>query len=74
MVGAEPRDVTVRNRLLGRGSYVLVRNGAGELLVSKRSSKKVRELHGSSQTADSFLGFGTFGLCASAFSFTAVRD
>lgn len=40
VVGAEPRDVTVRNRLLGRGSYVLVRNGAGELLVSKRSSKK----------------------------------
>ncbi|KAG2498551.1 hypothetical protein HYH03_003302 [Edaphochlamys debaryana] len=40
VVGHEPRDVTVRNRLLGRGSYVLVSNGAGELLVSKRSSRK----------------------------------
>ncbi|KXZ50213.1 hypothetical protein GPECTOR_17g850 [Gonium pectorale] len=40
VVGAEPRDVTVRNRLLGRGAYVLVSNREGELLVSKRSSSK----------------------------------
>ncbi|EFJ50066.1 hypothetical protein VOLCADRAFT_89051 [Volvox carteri f. nagariensis] len=40
VVGAEPRDVTVRNRLLGRGSYVFVTNDLGELLVSKRSMKK----------------------------------
>ncbi|GLI65735.1 hypothetical protein VaNZ11_009341 [Volvox africanus] len=40
VVGAEPRDVTVRNRLLGRGSYVLVTNYNGELLVSKRSASK----------------------------------
>ncbi|GIL61198.1 hypothetical protein Vafri_15591 [Volvox africanus] len=40
VVGAEPRDVTVRNRLLGRGSYVLVTNCEGELLVSKRSANK----------------------------------
>ncbi|GFR49122.1 hypothetical protein Agub_g10920 [Astrephomene gubernaculifera] len=40
VVGAKPRDVTVRNRLLGRGSYVLVSNPEGQLLVSKRSSSK----------------------------------
>ncbi|GLC44019.1 hypothetical protein PLESTB_000220500 [Pleodorina starrii] len=40
VVGAEPRDDTVRNRLLGRGSYVLVTNDRGELLVSKRSANK----------------------------------
>ncbi|GIL79236.1 hypothetical protein Vretimale_16429 [Volvox reticuliferus] len=40
VVGAEPRDVTVRNRLLGRGSYVMVTNANGELLISKRSTSK----------------------------------
>lgn len=40
MVGAEPRDKTVRERLLGRGAYTLVFNSGGDLLVSKRSSSK----------------------------------
>lgn len=40
VVGAEPRSVTVKNRLLGRGAYVLVFNSKSELLVSRRSDKK----------------------------------
>ncbi|KAG2445526.1 hypothetical protein HXX76_000141 [Chlamydomonas incerta] len=43
VVGAQPRDVTVRNRLLGRGAYVLVfspPSEGGQLLVYKRSSRK----------------------------------
>ena len=41
VVGAQPRDVTVRNRLLGRGAYVLVFNPQGHLFVSKRHESKV---------------------------------
>ncbi|PNH04142.1 hypothetical protein TSOC_009729 [Tetrabaena socialis] len=41
VVGAQPRDVTVRNRLLGRGSYVLVRSAAGELLVSSELAEEI---------------------------------
>eukprot|EP00955_Chlamydomonas_euryale_P079902 363357-Chlamydomonas_euryale.AAC.1 len=40
VVGAEPRSVTVRNRLLGRGAYTLVFNQSNELLVSKRTASK----------------------------------
>lgn len=36
----EPRDITVSQRLLGRGSYVLVFDGQGRLLVSRRSGSK----------------------------------
>lgn len=42
VVGVETREVTVRNRLLGRGSYVLVFNSQGELFVSRRSDGKVQ--------------------------------
>jgi isopentenyldiphosphate isomerase len=40
VVGAQPRDITVRNRLLGRGSYVLLFNQQKQLFVSKRSISK----------------------------------
>jgi hypothetical protein len=60
VVGAQPRDVTVKNRLLGRGSYVLVFNSRGELFVTKRSDSKVwlsalccKALHGLLQQAQS---------------------
>lgn len=45
VVGAQPRSVTVRKRLLGRGAYTLVFNSKGQLLVSKRSQLKVRHVH-----------------------------
>ena len=42
VIDSQPRSVTVKQRLLGRGAYVLVLNEAGELLVSKRTTSKVR--------------------------------
>lgn len=40
VVGAATRRETVSKRLLGRGAYVLVFDGAGRLFVSKRSAAK----------------------------------
>lgn len=40
VVGAATRYETVSKRLLGRGSYVLVFNTAGQLFVTQRSIKK----------------------------------
>ena len=40
IVDAQPRNITVRNRLLGRGSYVLLLNPQQQLFVSKRSTSK----------------------------------
>jgi hypothetical protein len=37
----EPRSVTVQQRLLGRGAYMLMFDSAGSLLVSQRSESKV---------------------------------
>lgn len=40
VIGAATRYETVSKRLLGRGSYVLVFNSAGQLFVSQRSKAK----------------------------------
>lgn len=69
VVGAQPRDITVKNRLLGRGAYVLVLSEANELLVSKRTTSKVTSAAG----GPAWAGVGSLPECAETTTQLALR-